>query len=526
MSEYRPVTDRSGSVHGVWVRDPGVANDPGQLSTLLLRENFANEIVAWVSSGQYRVVPNTYDDAGGVFVMFGSAPAPGERAGGAGRGTGRMNRQQVRSLALVWTLITMAVGVGVFLVIWWQMAGAGEEIPGAESAATVPQPGLTSPTQDTGGAAGVEPAGQPTPTIPPAQDPSFGYGIQVQAHMDTNRTLDMVNQLGLGWIKQQIRWADLEPAQGAANWDALDGIFQAASDHHLRVLISIVDAPDWARSTTAEGRAGPPDDFQNYVNYVTQMVSRYPGQIHAIEVWNEQNLDREWYTAGGLSPERYVEMLSMTRDAVRAIDPGVIVISGALAPTGVNDATARDDFIYMQQMIDAGLLDNTDCVGAHANGINLPPGISAEEAYAQGAPAGTIFLGPYDTSNALNPHHSWSFNSTLRGYRDMIVAAGYDTPLCVTEFGWATVEGMNGDPRPGFEFAYDNTLESQAENIVDAFQLMHEWDFVWLAFLFNLDYSPKAGGNTQDDSTLYSILTPEGTARPAFEALRDMPKPP
>jgi len=108
----------------------------------------------------------------------------------------------------------------------------------------------------------------------------------------------------------------------------------------------------------------------------------------------------------------------------------------------------------------------------------------------------------------------------------MIVAAGRNTPLCVTEFGWATVEGMEGQPRQGFEFAIDNTLEEQADNIVRAFQLMHEWDFVWLAFLFNLDYSPKAGGNTQDDSTLFSIVFPDGSPRPAFEALRDMPKPP
>jgi hypothetical protein len=368
------------------------------------------------------------------------------------------------------------------------------------------------------------------PTIPPLQDRSFGYGIQAQLHVDTRRTLDMIEQLGMNWTKQQVRWADLEPTQGAANWDALDKVFSRIAERPVgpRVMVSIVDAPDWARSVTAEGKAGPPDDPQTFVNYVTQLVQRYPGQVHAIEVWNEQNLDREWYTAGGLSAAGYVQLLAATEQAVHAIDPNIIIISGALSPTGWDDGvSAIDDFRYMQMMIDAGMLDYADCVGAHHNGINLPPNQSAEDAFAAGAPPGTVFGGPFDTGNALNPHHSWSFYSTLNGYHDKIVAAGRDTPLCVTEFGWASMEGLPaGDPRAGFEFAWDNSLDEQATYVTQAFTLMNDWGFVWLAFLWNLDFSPKAGGDPSNDNVAYSILNPDGSPRPAFDALRDMPKPP
>ncbi len=176
-------------------------------------------------------------------------------------------------------------------------------------------------------------------------------------------------------------------------------------------------------------------------------------------------------------------------------------------------------------MINAGMLNYVDCVGAHHNGINLPPRQTAEEAFAQGAPIGTVFIGPFDNGNPLNPHPSWSFFSTLTGYHDIIVSAGSDMPLCVTEFGWSSVEGLEGDPREGFEFAYDNSLDEQAQNIVDAFKLMHEWGFVRFAILFNLDFAPKSGGNTQDDSTLFSLLDAQGIPRPAFNAVRDMEKP-
>lgn len=446
----------------------------------------------------------------------------------------RLTKKQIQILALIWIGVVVVVGVCVFVGILIALgrsaadggsllSGGGNVTPTVTAQSDQPTPTLDPALVAATQAAG--PTSLPQPTIPPRQDPSFGYGIQAQIHMNTDQTLDQVEQLGLGWVKQQIRWADLEPAQGQANWDALDTIFSAAAARNLKVLISIVDAPDWARSVKEQ--AGPPDDPQHYVNYVSQLVQRYPGAVHAVEIWNEENLQREWRTGRALSAQEYVNLLRPTAEAIHQIDPGVIVISGALTPTGVNDyVLAVDDFVYMQDLINAGMLDYVDCVGAHANGINLPPDISAEDAFTGGPPPGTVFMGPYDTTNPLNPHHSWSFYSTLTGYHNLIVAAGKNTPLCVTEFGWGSVEGMNGSPREGFEFAFDNSLQDQATNIVRAFQLMNEWDFVWIAILFNLDFSPKAGGNTQDDATLFSIVHPDGSPRPAFNAVRDMPKPP
>ncbi len=445
----------------------------------------------------------------------------------------RLSPKMVRIMIFAWIGIVVLVAICTFVGIMWALNQSEEDtVAEAESQGVVQQDSFPTPTAlipgDQPAAGGEQPAAAAAePTIPPRQDTSFGYGIQAQIHMNTDQTLDQVQQLGLGWVKQQIRWADLEPNPGEPNWPALDAIFAAAGEKNIRVMVSVVDAPDWARSVTAEDKAGPPDDYQHYVTYVSELVRRYSGVVGAVEIWNEQNIDREWYTAGGLSAANYVTLVSQSAAAIHEVDPGVIVISGALSPTGFDDGVgAIDDFRYMQQMIDAGLLDHVDCVGAHANGYNLPPNQSAEDALAAGPPPGTQFLGPFDTGNPLNPHHSWSFYSTLTGYHDKIVAAGHDTPLCVTEFGWASVEGMGGDPKQSFEFAYDNSLQDQADNIVAAYQLMHDWGFVRLAFLFNLDFSPKSGGNPQDDSALFSITDGNGAPRPAFDAVKNMPKAP
>jgi len=87
-----------------------------------------------------------------------------------------------------------------------------------------------------------------------------------------------------------------------------------------------------------------------------------------------------------------------------------------------------DDFDYLDRMVAAGFLDYCDCVGAHHNGINMPPDVAhhnginmpPDVAWDDGYndPTAT-FRGPFD-----NPDHSWSFKSTLWGYHDRIAAAG------------------------------------------------------------------------------------------------------
>jgi hypothetical protein len=292
-------------------------------------------------------------------------------------------------------------------------------------------------------------------------------------------------------------------------------------------LLTIESAPNWARTVSVEHKDGPPDRVELYVGFVSQVVQRYRGAIHAIEIWERENTDDFWYTAGGLNPSSYLSLLIASSQAVRQIDPGIIIISGSLAPTGRNDGIiAIDDFTYMQQLIDGKLLDYIDCVGVRHGGFNLRPDISAEDAFSGGKPLSTNFGGPYDTTNPVNPHHSWAFYSTVNGYYNKIVAAQRETPLCVTSFGWASSEGMPGSVAPGYEFARDNSLEDQAAYVVQAYRLMKRWGFVRMAILFNLDFASGVPPGQPESAAYYSLLRSNGLPRPAYNNLTNMPKTP
>jgi len=359
----------------------------------------------------------------------------------------------------------------------------------------------------------------PSPTPLPVDDQDFQLGVQVQQNVDPSVYQIWMNEvkdkLKLGWIKQQIRWDEVEAQQGQYDWAALDVTFDLASQANIKVMVSVVTAPDWAREPGNQrlDEVGPPADPQTYANFLTTLLTRYPGQIHAVEVWNEMNIDREWASVEGLSASNYVELLTAAYQAIKAVDPGIIVISGALSPTGLDDGVrAYDDFRYMDMLIQAGMLETTDCVGAHHNGYNIGPNIPWDR--VPNDPTAQ-FRGPFD-----NPHHSWSFYSTLNTYAQKIQAAGSDKKLCITEFGWPTTEGLGGTPA-GFEFANDNTLDEQAQYIGEAIQLMDEWGFVWLAFLWNLNYGPQSGWDPASDNVPYSLIRPEWQNAPAYEVIAE-----
>jgi LysM repeat protein len=358
------------------------------------------------------------------------------------------------------------------------------------------------------------PGGAGTPSVPspsPATPSQSGLGYGIQVHLigqDKDRVLGAVNDLGFSWIKQQIEWKLFEPVRGQIQWAELDAMVNAAEAHHLSVLFSVVKAPAWARPTTAED--GPPANYQDYWTFVGALAARYKGRVDAYEIWNEQNLRREW-NGDTLSASRYMQLLAGAYNAVKGADPGAAVVSGALAPTGWNDGvTAIDDRVYLDAMYAAGLKSFSDMVGAHPNGwANSPTSYCCRQ-------EGDV--------PSHNDHHSFFFRHTLEDYRNIMVRWGDgNTRIWATEFGWGTLEGLGGSPQPGYEFVSYNSLSDQANYLTQAFSLARSYSFVGAMFVWNLNFCPVAGAGAEQ--CYWGIVGPDWTPRPAYDALKNMPKP-
>lgn len=350
---------------------------------------------------------------------------------------------------------------------------------------------------------------------PPAGGGFFGYGVQ--AHMLGGGIGEAVNataEMGFNWMKQQVEWRIFEGSPGAVDFSELRRIVDAAGGRGINVLFSVVNAPPWAREPGFDPNVGgPPADPQSYANFVGRLAGEFCGSgLKAIEVWNEQNLHYEWGNKP-LNPAEYMNLLRAAYGSIKAACPSMLVISGAPTPAGDAGSIARDDFAYLEGMYQNGLANFADGIGVHPSGYNVPPGVRHEDACAVIQGTGNQFNGPCDT-----PHHSWSFRSTMEGYRNIMVVYG-DTNkrLWPTEFGWAA----GGALHPAYAYANDNDFEEQAAWTVEAYQMMRNWGWVGPAFLWNLNFRVVADGT---EKAQWGIVRNDYSPLPVYNALRNMGK--
>jgi hypothetical protein len=347
----------------------------------------------------------------------------------------------------------------------------------------------------------------PTPT--PLGDPGFAYGIDAYMLVtDTNQVADSIVGMGFGWVKQFVDWSQVEPSKGTYVWGELDEVISDTNARGLRALFTVVRSPSWA----AVHRYSPPADFNDFGDFVAALADRYKGRGTAYEIWNEQNLKREWmdYPIGDQSTPtgacKYVDLLKIAYARIKAADPYAMVVAGALVPTGVNSPNlALDDRLYLGQMYGCGILGWFDALGAHPSGYNNPPDADWR---SWTDPAHPLFKG----------HPSFFFKGTMEAYREIMVAnADGGRRIWITEFGWA----VGATPPSGYEYAADITEAERAAWVVKAYQMSKAWGYVGVASLYNLNYRIVAPGSA---AALFGILDAGYTPTLSYQALKDMPK--
>lgn len=379
----------------------------------------------------------------------------------------------------------------------WVFAGLVRTAGAVESVARVGEAEIPAPPAAS--AAPAAPAAASDAPVVSAPAPSggggFAYGMTAQMwQSDKAGVAAALQEIGFPWVKQQVRWEFVETAPDAVNWQEMDGIVNTMNGYGINVAFSVVTAPDWTRPTKG-GTNGPPEDFQVFANFLGAVAGRYCGQsLKAIEVWNEQNLQREW-EGFPLDPALYMDLLKRSYASIKAACPSMIVISGATTPAGYS-GVAFDDIDYLRGMYANGLARYSDAVGIHPSGFANPPSVRF----------GDWAAGNYDAPSHVN-HRSFYFLSTLEESRRVMEEFG-DTGkrLWPTEFGW----GSTPSPHPGYEYEGRISEAQQAQWIVDAYRMMANSGYVGVAFLWNLNYN-------YGEMAAFAVA-----GRPAYQSLKGL----
>ncbi len=346
----------------------------------------------------------------------------------------------------------------------------------------------------------------PTATPTPVRANPLQFGVAAHLFYTSRRLpLERAREAGFTWIRQQIHWKDLEGPPGHYAWGELPSVIDAVDAANLRLLITIVRAPGFY----SRGTYGMPTDPERLGDFVEALVRRFPGKIHAIEIWNEQNLAHE--NGGRVTIDdagRYVELLCAAYPRIKALDPSIVVLAGAPSSTGITDARiAVDDRVYYSAMYtyqDRMIRGCMDAQAVHPGGAANPPD--------------TLWPANPSTARGWTDHPTYYFRH-VEHIRQLMVQSGLgDIPVWITEFGWAT-----RNTTPGFEYGNQVSFEQQAEYIVGAMRLTEErYPWVEAMFLWNLNFAILRAriGQPLHEQASFAILNPDGSPRPAFIAIQ------
>jgi hypothetical protein len=244
-------------------------------------------------------------------------------------------------------------------------------------------------------------------TVLVSEEQPFKMGVvthfgQNKGNIEAN--LNLIQQMGASSIRDEVFWASVEHQKGQYAIPANAEQFVTASlARGLKPLLTL----DYG-NPFYDGGDKPISDaaVEGYAKYAEFVVSHFKGRVSSYEIWNEWNGSVGKTTPG--TAETYVRLLKVVYPRLKAIDPNVVIIGGAVAGGGITDG-------WFKAMLDAGALSAADAISVHqyifgSTGFNRTP----ERLVAK---IGAI-------------------QNTLRSYNK-----GQDFPLYLTETGWPTTSG-------------------------------------------------------------------------------------
>ncbi|HEY0068618.1 MAG TPA: hypothetical protein VGE04_01470 [Chloroflexia bacterium] len=350
--------------------------------------------------------------------------------------------------------------------------------------------------------------------------PHVGDGMNTQLYyQDKERILNLLDDLEFKWVTQQVEWKETENPKGGYHFAELDRIVDVVQQHNMKIMLAVVKGPEWATG----GGNGFPRNPQDLEDFMAALAAHYKGRVGAYMIWNEQNLTGE---SGRIDPGFYVELLKAGYRGVKKSDASAIVLSGALAPTGVNDPEGKvypmgvqDDLIYLEAMYkyhNGEMRAYADVIGTHPYGFNNPP----ETKWPDNPNLDMRFpVNPKKGQRDFyNLHNSFYFRR-IEDQRSIMEKYGDgQKQMWVTEYGWCSDQRKDG-----YQECLFNTPEQQGEYVVRAMQYARKF-YPWMGvmFIWNLNFSTFQEWYTGPSH--YSILNPDWSPRPAYYVIKDRPR--
>jgi hypothetical protein len=181
----------------------------------------------------------------------------------------------------------------------------------------------------------------------------------IAKHATLTAEFKRMRKAGVGSARFAVYWAQMQ-SQGPQTPDfrAMDRIVRASAAARLKLLPVVLAAPRWATADPNRPVYVPRDPAE-YAAFMKALVERYGAggtffqhhpkvrrfPIRAWQIWNE--VSNPWYWNYNYAAE-YPRTLKAAYDAVKAADPGALVVESGLNSGGAGPSWDALDALYAQ----------------------------------------------------------------------------------------------------------------------------------------------------------------------------------
>ncbi len=297
------------------------------------------------------------------------------------------------------------------------------------------------------------------------------------------RSLQLVREMGAPWIVEFFPWAYYHGEDGGFAWSHPDMVVRHARAQGLTVVARLGLTPAWARPEETSLTYLDADAYDDFAVYAAAFAERYRDQVDYVIIGNEPNLSVEW----GYRPttaQDYVDLLRVVYPAVKAANPAITVLAGALAPTlePAGSPWGLNELAYLTAMYEAGAAAYFDGLAVHSYGLTFPPDADPDP--------GVLNFRRLELQRAI-----------------MVAYDDEATPMYITEAGWNDHPRWTRAVRPAQRIRYTEDAIAYAEA---------HWPYARLLALWAFRYPAP----TRSYMDYYTLVTPEFVTRPLYDALR------
>ena len=344
-----------------------------------------------------------------------------------------------------------------------------------------------------------------------AGGPGLVIGATEDAVRSTSLTeakaqMDLLALAGFRGVRITQIWTPGTRTLSPTDKKVLDNVVTAAQLADVTVLTSVMNKGSATTPLT-------PGDQADFASYAASVVQEVPS-LRTLIIGNEPNLNRYWlpqFNADGsdASAPAYETLLAETYDAVKSVDPTVIVLGGAVSPRGGD-------------VPDSIRPTHSPTVFIHDLG----------EAWRNSGRTTPIMDGfafhPYEDNSSVAPITGTHLNSTtiaLADYPKLVASLGeafddYTMPIWYDEFGVESqIPASKASLYAGTEPAATKPVDpaTQAQYYTQAIQLAFCQPNVQGLFLFHsVDETALSGWQS---GLYYADDTPKPSLKPVAAAM-------